>query len=231
MAKGQFWISVTVAVGLVGLIDLDADAKPNKQQGKTENAPARATILTTGSGLIHDGYGNTYVHEQVTDPVYTSDCLLLILPARDGVDQGRVTMFHRLPDGEQCSDGRNEDRSFGVSLTAFDLNDSGSVTAPEGNLIGQLRCFHIFADDNSDASCRFQIRDAGNGPVRWSIEWLSVTVLGNEDVRSVTSAGNAHIYKVVEVAANGNSRRTKTESQLQGEEPIPLAIEFERLSY
>ena len=211
----------------------DCDADPThsscKDDGQTENAPGSIAINTpdTGPGLVRDRYPNPYMDWRVLG---SSDCVRLVVPSRDGVDQGRVTMFHRGP-SDECDASQRDDRSFGVALTDpdYDFDGDGSVEPREEGLRGQFRCWDIFADDHSGAYCRFLItNDAGD--VLWNINWPEVTVSisGSDDVLTVVNVGMAEVSEAVEVA-QGNSGKTKTELQSRDGQSIPLHFTVERL--
>jgi len=222
-----------LGISAIALGAFASAAKPDKPAGKTENAPGSITlnIADGGPGLI----GDYTLPSSTYNPTFTDarapgslDCVRLVVPSRDGVDQGRVTMFHRGP-FEDCAPFQLENpRSFGV---AYDSNDDGFVDVTESGLQGQFRCWAIFADDNSGAYCRFLIMN-DVGDVLGSIQWAEVTVSGFGDVRTVVNLNNknAELYEVVEVS-QGNGGKTKTELQSQGVESIPLDFTVTRLSY
>jgi len=222
---------VLVVVSLIALGGLAYAAKPDKPRGQTENAPARADIQTA-SGLISDGRPD-YTDYRVTDSI---DCLVLLVPSRDGADGGRVTLFHDKRDGGEC--GSQSPRSFGVSSTKWSLSDPNPVpqlpkASPglEPGLTGQFRCFDVFIADPSTAWCWFRILGGPDGSISWRIDWPSVMVEvdpSNADARTVTNIGDATIYQAVQTV-NGKSGKLATELHNKGSETISLNIRFERL--
>ena len=223
-------ILTTAAFGIValGLSELATSAKPDKPRGKTENVSGSITINThnAGPGLVGDGYSSPYVDWQ---ELGSPDCVRVNVPSSDGVDQGRVTMFHRGP-FDECDDSQRDDRYFSVVMTdpVYNFNDDLiGVEEREEGLRGQFRCWDIFAADRSGAYCRFLIMN-DVGDVLWNIHWPAVTVSGTGNVLSVQNSGNAEVFKATEVV-KGNGGKTRTELVLQDDHSIPLEFTVERL--
>ena len=193
-------------------------AKPDKPPGKSENSSGSITLNTPadGPGIVVDRYASAYFDWQALG---SPDCVRLNVPSRDGVDQGRVTMFHRGP-FEEC------DASLRVDTAVYDFDSDGIAELTEENLRGQFRCWDIFADDHSGAYCRFLIM---HDVLRttWNIVWPEVTVSGSGDLLTVQNVGDAEVYKAV-VVPKGNGGKTTTEMQFQDHDSIPLDFDVER---
>lgn len=206
----------------------------NENQGQGANTAGIATFLTqeipSSIGVFSDqvSAGN---HQYVPPELGGTDCASVILPADDGVDQGKAQIFVRDPDGE-CAVGRR----FLVRGSGFDLDGDG---ATDDELVERkLMCGNTFSKDTSIGditivNCILFIEtiDEDNRVDRTGrIEWTVAYALHvSDDVRVVT-AMDADIYAIVpSTKGNGNGRKEVVPLALQI--MLPIKVEFHRVWY
>lgn len=202
------------------------------KNGRGENAPGIITVNTDAGpamGLFSDDTENpTYI-----GPVLEGDdCVTIITPAEDGVDQGRLVFFAPF-----ASDDCVIPRQISVLGSGEDLNgDEGG----DPELIDtRFSCSDVFPNDSplpggvTSTSCSLEVRDYGDGGFAdgefertWIIEWSLVNVTHlSTDVRQLVAASDAEIFQLV-APTKGKGKKDKDSV---GFTPIPFDFEITRV--
>jgi hypothetical protein len=157
----------------------------------------------------------------------TGDCASVVLPTDDGQDQGKAQLFVRDADGE-CPETRH-------ILVRYDLDGDG-VIETDKLVQRKLMCNDTFGkgtsagDPPTIVTCTLFIETIVDGRVDRTgrIEWTAAYAKHvSADVREVWAA-TADIYEYVPPP---NGKGKKVVNEVGTEVPVPLRVQFHRITY
>jgi hypothetical protein len=222
-------------------------------KGRGENATGITTLLTQGDstdkGVFSDlwepvsGPENLrYVDHRLDghqDPdggpgdTLVGDCVAVVVPVEDGVDQGKAQLF--IPAPADCVPARRTlIRGSGYDL---DQSDPGTnISSDDEFVYHRFRCPDVFAKGTvATTECSMVIAEVdSNGDFidsssrAWIIEWTAALVFKDEnlpDIR-VVAGTDADIYELV-APDKGNGKKSKEHRDYI---PLPIRIRFERIT-
>lgn len=219
-----------VALSLGFLVMQAADAKRGQPGGKGrgENSAGIIEVLTSGaSGLYSDEALNDRYYglglDDVADPdnsgafLDDGDCVNVIVPAADGVDQGKLTFF--APFGP--ADCPNPGLLRQISIVGTGV--VGSLGQPLDGLVdSRFGCADVFPTDSpigasTHTSCSLEVREYdadGEFDRIWTVDWREVEVVHDAiDVRRLVASGSygdATVFELV-APAKGKGKKDKVD--------------------
>ena len=216
---------VAFALGLFLIQAADAKKGGSGGMGRTENSGGIISVLSDENfpGIFSDSETNTYDSE-------AGDCVVIALPAADGVDQGRLTFIAPFADCPHPGVPRQ-----------LKIAGSGVISIQEdgppldGLVDVHFRCPDVFPNESpiggsTFTSCRLEVReyDGSGGFERiYVVEWPEVEVFHDEiDVRRVVARGGETVFELVP-PSKGNGKKEKVDRGTAG---LHFDLRVERVS-